>query len=1050
MHDLPSGTVSFLFSDIEGSTSLLRSLGRERYREVLATHERLLREAFEQHRGREIGTEGDAFFVAFTSATNAVAAAAAGQRAIFDHPWPSEPPVRIRIGIHTGEVDVVDDHVIGLAIHRAKRICDAGHGGQILISEATRWVMRDEEKSLDVDVRDWGLHRLKDFDEPQRIFRVDVPGLAVDHRRPRTPRAQRAWRAPRLLIPMLAGVVAAAVAVPIFALGRGSPGYETVAAEGNSIGVVDPTTNHLIRAIAVGARPEQLAHTAGAVWVANLEDRTISKIDARTKRLIRSIPTGETPTSLAADARAVWVSTANSSDTFAAISRIDARYDSFVEVQRVPRASFQGGTGGSLAVGGGSVWLVAGSVGSLSRIDPATQATTTIETATCCPGRVAFGDGAAWLSDPYGDAVVRIDPRLLPATTTITSGGGPTAIAVGNGAAWIALSRENAVIRLNSATGAIQATIPVGAAPIGVAVGAGGVWVANSGDGTLSRISPRTNTVVATVEVGASPQDVIVANGEVWVTLQETAGASPAEVERGGVVHVRAASDVRSLDPALAYTPLPDQTLQHANLAWQIEYATCAKLLNHPDAPVPIGAQLEPEVAKSLPSVSRDGRTYTFHIRPGFRFSPPSGQRVTARTFKFAIERSLSRRMRGPARPSSRSRRLGTVANLEDVIGAKAFEQGTREHISGIVARAQTLTIKLTRPAPDLPARIALPFFCAVPMDTPLDPRGVRTVASAGPYYIAKYLPGHEIVLKRNPNYGGRRPHHLDEIQITLGESGDAVDAVKSGDADYVIAAGPRNDLPRAANDSGAGQLINPSLVVYFLSLNTSRPPFSDARVRQAASHAVDRRRLQALLAFQFSSQPTDQFLAPGMPGYRDVQIYRDRPDVARARHLLGPGRLKAVLNACDYCTPLAAVIRSDLAKVGIDVEIKTLTVAEIARQATVEHGKFDLFLNGIAPDYADPASVLNALFDGANIGTSNGSIIDDPVVNQRLRAAALLSGEARSLAYARLDAWLAQDIVPAIPLVVATRADFFSARIGCQVYNPVYGIDLAALCIRN
>src|SRR4029079_10473010 len=134
-----------------------------------------------------------------------------------------------------------------------------------------------------------------------------------------------------------------------------------------------------------------------------------------------------------------------------------------------------------------------------------------------------------------------------------------------------------------------------------------------------------------------------------------------------------------------------------------------------PDQPAPVGAQLEPEVARALPSRSRDGRTYTFTIRPGFRFSPPASEEVTAETFRFTIERSLSPRIRGPALGPLAGPAATPTAVLENVVGAHAYMTGRAEHISGVVAHGDTLSIRLLRPAPDLPARLALPFFCAVP-----------------------------------------------------------------------------------------------------------------------------------------------------------------------------------------------------------------------------------------------------------------------------------------------------------------------------------------------
>ena len=134
---LPRGTVTFLFTDIEGSTRLLARL-REGYGDVLEEHHRTLRAAFEEHGGHEVHTEGDAFFVAFARATDAIAAAVAAQRALAAHPWPEGVDLRVRMGLHTGEAEVRADDYVGMDVHRAARICSAAHGGQVLVSSATR------------------------------------------------------------------------------------------------------------------------------------------------------------------------------------------------------------------------------------------------------------------------------------------------------------------------------------------------------------------------------------------------------------------------------------------------------------------------------------------------------------------------------------------------------------------------------------------------------------------------------------------------------------------------------------------------------------------------------------------------------------------------------------------------------------------------------------------------------------------------------------------------------------------------------------------------
>jgi class 3 adenylate cyclase/DNA-binding NarL/FixJ family response regulator len=172
---LPSGTVTFLFTDIEGSTRLLRRLG-DGYGAVLADHRRLLRAACASHGGAEVGAQGDAFFAVFRRARDALAAALAAQRALAGQLWPDRVQVRVRMGMHTSEPAVEETEYIGLGLHRAARICSAGHGGQILLSQASHEVLVDGLPS-DVRLLDLGEHRLKDFDHPARLYQVVVANL---------------------------------------------------------------------------------------------------------------------------------------------------------------------------------------------------------------------------------------------------------------------------------------------------------------------------------------------------------------------------------------------------------------------------------------------------------------------------------------------------------------------------------------------------------------------------------------------------------------------------------------------------------------------------------------------------------------------------------------------------------------------------------------------------------------------------------------------------------------------------------------------------------
>jgi ABC-type oligopeptide transport system substrate-binding subunit len=223
------------------------------------------------------------------------------------------------------------------------------------------------------------------------------------------------------------------------------------------------------------------------------------------------------------------------------------------------------------------------------------------------------------------------------------------------------------------------------------------------------------------------------------------------------------------LDPGVEFNGAP---------SW-VDYATCAMLLNWPDEPGAAGLRLVPDAARSLPTVSKDGRTYTFTIRRGMRFSPPSNQPVTAQTFKHTIERSLSPRL-GDGKPPGQM-------FLRDVVGAPAYIANKARHMAGVQAHGDRLTIRLTGRAPDLPARLAVTQFCAVPTDMPNRPV-FGAFPSAGPYYVASATK-RSYVLLRNPNYHGDRPHRLRRIEIVVGGPHQLA-RIEASKLDYAIGGG--------------------------------------------------------------------------------------------------------------------------------------------------------------------------------------------------------------------------------------------------------------------
>ena len=455
MTELPQGTVTFLFTDIEGSTELLKRLG-DGYAELLADQKRILRAAAEERGGREIDNQGDSFFFAFQRANEALAAAVVAQRALAEHDWPEGVEVRVRMGLHTGEPTVGDERYVGIGVHRAARIGSAAHGGQVLLSSATRELVEEEKQG--VVVRELGSYRLKDIDRPEHLYQLDIEGLQTDFPPIRAEKVAppRPIRRRGILLAALAGVIAAAVAIPIFAFGQGGGGGggSVEAAAGDSLGVVDSDSGRLVADVAVGLSPTRIAYGGNAYWVTNSDADTLTRVDPITKST-QTIPVGNGPSGIAFGAGDVWVS--NSLD--GTVSRIDPG------VNRVVQTTEVGNQPSDVLFADGSIWVANNGDGTITRIDPVTGAASK---AVAIPATgLAFGAGTLWATQREANQVVRIDPATGQVVQPIRVGNGPTGVAFGNGAAWVANTLDGTVSRIDPQTNAVTSVIPTGNGPAG-------------------------------------------------------------------------------------------------------------------------------------------------------------------------------------------------------------------------------------------------------------------------------------------------------------------------------------------------------------------------------------------------------------------------------------------------------------------------------------------------------------------------------------------------------------------------------------------------------
>jgi peptide/nickel transport system substrate-binding protein len=473
---------------------------------------------------------------------------------------------------------------------------------------------------------------------------------------------------------------------------------------------------------------------------------------------------------------------------------------------------------------------------------------------------------------------------------------------------------------------------------------------------------------------------------------------------------------------------------------WMIEYAVALKLLNYPDKS---SVKVEPEAATSLPAISNKGKTYTFTIRTGLRFS--DGSRVTARNFAWAFDRILTKANNSPA--------AHLLANVQ---GAQAKLDGRAQHVSGVVVRGNKLTIRLTAPDGAFLAKLAMPFFQATSLNVKPEAEGIKTYPSAGPYYIASRTVNRRIVLKKNKYYKGTRPRNIDTFDISVNTNLDeSVALVESGQANYLAADLAPSWQERLAAKYGVnkGQYhVSPLLETDYVALNTSRPLFGNMKLRQAVNYAIDR---PALLRARGATagRVTDQILPPGMSGFSDAKLYPLKgADYKTAKKLAGTsceGKTANVyVSTTETGQALGQTFKFDLAQIGCDVTIRSFPPDQIGSIVARRGEPYDaIFVRSWTDDYPDPYDFLNILLDGNNIHADNNSNLayfNNARVNRLLRQANTLTGPARYKTYGNLDILLSRNHAPWAAFANGNASELTSPGLTGYTFNTAYGaVDL-------
>jgi YVTN family beta-propeller protein len=672
------------------------------------------------------------------------------------------------------------------------------------------------------------------------------------------------WRRAHMVALAGALIAAAAVAVAVFELTRDSEPSSASLGEpiaGDALALVDLETGELKGWVPLESRPGDVDLRGGAVWVTLPDRGVVVQIDAATMGVVDTVPVGADPSGIAVGAGSVWVTNSGSST----LSRISPATHSVVQTIAVP------GSPAGVAVGHGAVWVANSVQDSVWRIDPDSGEVLATVAVGDQPVDLTVDDQGLWVANAASGTASRIDPQQDLAVQTVEVGNGPHAIATGPDGIWVANLLDGTVSRIDPDTNAVVQTISVGEAPSGLIPAGGAVWVSDQSQGSMTRIEPESGSVT-TMPLGSQAGEVAAGDGALWVGVR-----GPEVAHRGGTLVVTSPSVLDSIDTALAYF----------SDSWNILSLTNDGLVGYRRVGGLDGATLVPDLAKSIPRPSDGGKTYTFQLRSGIRYS--TGAEVSPGDFRRALERVFKLRSDG-------------AYHYAAIEGAEACtrQPDTCDLSTGIVTddAANSVTFHLVEPDPDFLYRLALPFAFAVPAETPDVAVDTTPIAATGPYAIERYEAGEELLLGRNPEYRewseAAQPDGFPaRIVWRLGEEDrQQVSEILDGEADLTFRELPPDLLAELAS-SHAGQVhFSPRDGDYYMSLNTAIPPFDEVGARQALNFAVDRDALAEL--FAGTGSPTCQILPPNLPGYvpycpstRHPDGQWTAPDLARARQLV-------------------------------------------------------------------------------------------------------------------------------------------------------------------
>jgi peptide/nickel transport system substrate-binding protein len=1023
---------TFLIADVRGYTLFTQERGDEAAAKLAAKFADIARDGVEGRGGVLLELRGDEALCVFSSARDAIRAAVdLQQRFVEETIDQPELPLTVGIGLDAGEAVAVQGGYRGGALNLAARLCGEARAGEILASREVTHLARRVDGVRYVDR---GVLSLKGLSDPVAVVRVVPEDVdAVERLRPFGPPSPPARRiSPRWAILVGVALALALVAISIPLLRSGD---DTVGAGTNSIARMDAGDGRLEFSTALGSRPGASAIGLGSLWVVEPDRGFVARLDLQDGSVTDTIRVGSSPSGIAVGEGSVWVTNAGDGT----VSRIDAETNEVSD--QLPAGSGPSG----IAVGDGALW-VADAIGSaLLRIDPTTGETQAVPLAGQ-PSGVAFTASGVWVTFAPG-GIARVDPATVGVTLSQSVGAGPAAVLPAFESIWVANHLDGTVTRLDPATGRTQAVIPVGDGANALAAAAGMVWVASEFDDSVTAVDPGANAVDRIVPVGGTAASVTADGDGVWLAV----GASAAE-HRGGTLTISSGKPaLTSLDPAVVY----------GAIGWQILAITNDGLLAYKKVGGPDGATIVPDLASALPQVSSDGLSYRFPLREGMRYS--TGDPVRPEDFRHGLERafSLSRDATALLRAIDGARECNAEPSACDLSGSVVVDDGS-------------VTIHLTRPDPDMPFKLTLPFAFPVPVGTPVEDQGMDPVPATGPYMIESADDdGFELV--RNPAFrewsrAAQPDGFVDAISWRFEEDhASAFDRLRTGEVDWI-------SEPPEPEDVAALQAAHPDQVVlsplpftHYVGLDLRTAPFNDERVRQALNYALDRDEVVDLLGAATSWRPACQILPPNFPGYEPFCPYTlepesgvwSAPDLDRARALIEEaGAIGAKVTvwinddpAIDAEIPqervdVMAYVVEVLDDLGLRAELKIVHDLD-PYVGAIFAGEPQAYLFGWAPDYPRASQFIDLLFRCDVAFNLSGLCSEslDARIDEALRLEGTDPGAANR-AWTAIEHELVEDAVW-VPLMNPVSANVFSARTENVQVHPQWGILLSRIWVQ-